>query len=179
MQCSGGEKAAGRFSGRGGRERIDELGDLGLVGIADDPGDTGEGGEFFGGALGVAAGDDYPRGMILRADFPDGVPGLGVSSGGNSAGVYHHDVGCAFVRRRVATLQQLHLKRDTIGLRGATSKLLNVKSWHDSNFTSHQSLGCYQGRKANGSRHTLFVDALRGGSFRVAAGMLLLPVPRG
>jgi len=41
-------KAAGRFSGRGGRERIDELGDLGLVGIADDPGDTGEGGQFFG-----------------------------------------------------------------------------------------------------------------------------------
>jgi hypothetical protein len=55
----------------------------------------------------------------------------GVCSGGNGAGVYHHNIGCAFGRWRVAALQQLNFERGAIGLRGATSKLLNVKSGHD------------------------------------------------
>jgi hypothetical protein len=91
-------------------------------------------GYFFGGTLGVAAGDNDACGMILRADFSDGAPGLRVSGSRNSAGVYNHDICCAFGRRGVAALQQLHFEGGAIGLRGATSKLLNVKSRHDFEF---------------------------------------------
>jgi hypothetical protein len=94
------------------------------------PGDAGKLGHFFGGTLSVATSDNNPRSMILRADFPDRVSGLGVGSGGNGAGVHNHDIGCGFGRSGVATLQQLNFKRGAIGLGGATSKLLNVKSRH-------------------------------------------------
>jgi hypothetical protein len=66
----------------------------------------------------------------LRSDFSDGVSGLGVRSGSNGAGVYHHNIGCAFRGWCVAALQQLNFEGGAIGLRGATSKLLNVKSRH-------------------------------------------------
>jgi hypothetical protein len=95
------------------------------------PGDAGKFGYFFRGTLSVAAGDNYASSSVLRADFSDGVAGLGVGSGGNGAGVYDHDIGCGFGRWGVATLQQLNFKRRAIGLGGATSKLFNVKSGHD------------------------------------------------
>ena len=64
-----------------------EVGDLGFVGIAYYEGDAGEGGQFFRGALGVAAGDDNLGGGICGVEFADGVAGLGVSGGGYGAGV--------------------------------------------------------------------------------------------
>ena len=121
-----------------------------LVRIPYYPGHARKLGHFFGGTLGVAASDNYPRGMILRADFSDGVSGLRVRSGGNGAGVYDHDIGCAFGRSGVAALQQLHFKRGAIGLRGATSKLLNVKSRHDFEFTAREFCRPAQGGIAGG-----------------------------
>ena len=109
-----------------------------LVRIPHYPGHARELGHFFGGALGVAAGDNYARGMILRADFPDGVSSLRVRSGSNGAGVYDHDIGRGFSRSGVAALQQLYFERGAIGLRGATSKLLNIKSWHGFEFTTRE-----------------------------------------
>ncbi len=131
MQCSGGEKAAGRFSGRGGRERIDELGDLGLVGIADDPGDAGECGQFFGGTLGVAAGDDNADGGIGGVMLSNGVAGLGVGGGRDGAGVDDDDVGgCRGEGGDTTAVEQLALEGRAIGLRGAATELLDEEARH-------------------------------------------------
>src|SRR5882762_11649772 len=131
MQCSGGEKAAGRFSGRGGRERIDELGDLGFVGIADDPGDTGEGGQFFGGALGVAAGDDNADGGVGGVKLSNGVASLSVGGGRDGAGVDDDDVGgCRGGGGGTTAVEQLALEGSAIGLRGAATELLDEKARH-------------------------------------------------
>jgi hypothetical protein len=54
-------------------------GDLGFVGVADDEGDAGKRGEFFGSALGIAAGDDDAGGRIAGVDFADGIASLGIS----------------------------------------------------------------------------------------------------
>src|SRR5579859_6910656 len=53
----GGWRIGGGFTRRTCCERIDKIWDLGFVGIAYHPRDAGEGRQFFGGALGVAAGD--------------------------------------------------------------------------------------------------------------------------
>ena len=71
-----------------------------------------------------------------------------VRSGGNGASVYDHDIGCGFGRWRVAAFQQLHFKRGAIGLRGATSKLLNVKSRHDFEFATREFYRRCQGGQA-------------------------------
>ena len=137
----GGRKLQGKngneiFGSRREGQIFDDAGQFWLVRIPYYPGHARKLGHFFGGTLSVAAGDNHTRGMILRADFSDGVSGLRVRSGGNGAGVYDHDIGRPFGRSGVAALQQLHFKRGAIGLRGATSKLLNVKSRHDFEFTA-------------------------------------------
>ena len=131
MQCSGGEKAAARFSGRGDRERIDELGDLGLVGIADDPGDTGERCQFFGSALGVAADDDNADGGVGGVELSNGVAGLSVGGGCDGAGVDDDYVGgCRGGGRGATTVEQLALEGRAIGLRGAATELLDEEARH-------------------------------------------------
>src|SRR5882762_9613691 len=131
MQCSGGEKAAARFSGRGDRERIDELGDLGFVGIADDPGDTGERGQFFGSALGITAGDDDANGGVGGMKLANGVAGLGVGGGGDGAGVDDDDVGGGGRGSgSAATVEQLALQGGAVGLGGAATELFDEKSRH-------------------------------------------------
>src|SRR5580692_12059796 len=70
-----------------------EGGYFGFVGIADDMGDAGKDGQFFGGALRVAPGDDQAGVGILRVDFADGVAGLGVGGSGHRAGVEDNDGG--------------------------------------------------------------------------------------
>src|SRR6202140_4651549 len=73
-----------------GRERRrDEIWDLGFVGVADYDGDAGEGGEFFRGALGVAAGDDNFCGGGGGGGGVGGVAGLcggGRGEGGGGGG---------------------------------------------------------------------------------------------
>jgi hypothetical protein len=126
------------FCGRRSGKTFDDCRQFWLVRISYDPSHARELGHFLGGPLGVAAGDNHARGMILRADFSDGVSGLRVSGSGNGAGVYDHDVGRAFGRPGVAAFQQLHFERGAIGLCGATSKLFNVKSGHYLEFTARE-----------------------------------------
>src|SRR5260221_7976748 len=71
----------------------DEAGNLGFVGIADNERDAGESGQFFGGALGVTAGDENFGGGILRVDFANGIAGLSVGGGGDGAGVDDDELG--------------------------------------------------------------------------------------
>ena len=131
MQSSGGKKAAGRFSRRGGRERIDELGDLRLVGIADDPGDAGECGQFFGSALGITTSDDNADGGFGGVKLSNGVPGLSVGGGRDGAGVHDDDVGgCGRVGGGTTAIEQLALEGRAIGLRGAATELLDEEARH-------------------------------------------------
>jgi hypothetical protein len=73
-------------------------------------------------------------------------------------------------------LQQLNFKRGAIGLGGATSKLLNVKSRHGFEL-GRVIFKAVSVEKTSGRPH-LFVDSLCGDSFHVTTRMSLLPVPR-
>ena len=131
MQSEGGEKIVRGFGGWGGRERFDELGDLGFVGIADNPGDAGEGGQLFGRALGVAAGDDEADAGVGGVKLSNGVAGLGVGRGCDGTGVDDDDVsgggsGCG----GAAAVEQLALEGRAIGLGGTATELFDEEGRH-------------------------------------------------
>ncbi len=101
------------------------------MGITDDKGDSRENREFFGGALGVAAGDDDARGGIGGVKFADGVTRLGVRGSGDGTRVQNDDVGRMGVAGEMAALfAQLALDGGSIGLRRAAAKLFDVKRGH-------------------------------------------------
>src|SRR6266404_2482966 len=107
---------------------MEEFWDLGLVGIAYDKGDAGESGDFFGRALGVAAGNEDARSWIGRVNFANGVAGLSVSGGGDSAGIEDHDVGRRRIaRERASLLAQLAFNGRAIRLGGAAAELSDKK----------------------------------------------------
>lgn len=109
----------------------DEIGDLRFMGIANDEGDTRKGGDFFGGALCIAAGDENFGGGILRVDFADGIAGLCVCCGGDGAGVNDHKFGV--LRRRcsgAAAVEELALDGGAVGLCGAAAELFDVERRH-------------------------------------------------
>ena len=117
---------------RRGGNREKQGGDLQFMGIANDEGDAREGGDFFGGALGVATGDDDASGRVRGVDFADGVAGLGIGSGGDGAGVEHDHVGSVGLCGRGAALfAQLTFNGGAIGLGGATAELLDVERGHE------------------------------------------------
>ena len=111
--------------------RSDEIRNLRFVGIANDEGDARKGGDFFGGALGVAAGDENFCGGILRVDFADGVASLCVCGGGDGAGVDDDEFGV--LRRRcsgAAAVEELALDGGAVGLCGAAAELFDVERRH-------------------------------------------------
>src|ERR1700751_2825900 len=112
---------------------MEELGNLGLMGVADDEGNAGESCNFFWGALGITAGYQDACGGIGEVEFADGVAGLGVSRGGDGAGVKNDDVGCGRIGRKNAALfEQLPLDGRAVGLSGAASELLDKECAHGS-----------------------------------------------
>ena len=66
-----------------------------FVRVADDLGHAGEGGDFFRGALRVAAGDDDLGFGIFAMNAADGGAGVLVGRGGDSAGVETTSPACA------------------------------------------------------------------------------------
>ena len=112
----------------------DQIGDLGFVGVADHVGDAGESGEFFGGALGVTAGDDDFGGGFGGVEFADGVAGLGVGGGGDGTGVEDDDVGSVGRGgQTAATVEELALDGGAVSLGGAAAELLDVEGGHAKN----------------------------------------------
>jgi hypothetical protein len=102
------------------------------VGIADDPGDAWEGGEFFGSALGVAAGDDEAGRGILGVKLANRVACLSVGGSGYRARVENNDGGrCWIGRGSAATIEELAFDSGAIGLRGAAAELLDVEARHN------------------------------------------------
>ncbi len=69
-----------------------QIRDLRFVRVANHQGHAGECGNFFGGALGVAAGDDDSRGGAAGVEFADGVTSLGIGGRGDRAGVEDDDI---------------------------------------------------------------------------------------
>jgi hypothetical protein len=110
---------------------MEERGDLGFVRIADYEADPWEGGDFFGSTLGITAGYENARGGIGRVDFAYGVAGLGVSGGGDRAGVENYDVGGSRIRGKTAALlAELAFDSRPVGLSGAAAELLDKKGAH-------------------------------------------------
>ena len=105
--------------------------DLRFMRIANDPGDAGELAQFFGGALGVTAGDDEFRGWARVMKFADGVAGLGVCRGGDGASVDDDDIRarCIFGGQATA-IEQLAFQGGAISLRGAAAELFDMESGH-------------------------------------------------
>ena len=110
---------------------MNQLGDLRFVRVPDNEGDTGESGDFFGSALGVAAGDEDARGRIGRVDFADGVAGLDIGGGSDCACVDNHDVGRGSIWSGSAALfAELALNCRAISLGGPATELFDVKGAH-------------------------------------------------
>ena len=107
-----------------------------LVRIADDLGDAADGGDFFGGALGVASGDDDLGVGILAVDAADGGTGIVIGGGGDGAGIEYNEFG--FTRSGggiESLLLELALDRGAVGLGGAASEILDVESCHGTSVT--------------------------------------------
>src|SRR5271157_4185010 len=130
----------------------EKIGDLRLVRIPDNKGDSRENRQLFGGALGVAAGDDEACGGIGGVEFADGFARVAVRSGGDGTGVQNDDVRRTGVGGEFAALlAQLALDGGAIGLRCAAAKLFDVKRGHgresgESYLTTDESRG--EGRPA-------------------------------
>ena len=57
--------------------------------VSDDQGYAFDGGQFLGGALGVAAGDQDAGSRMVAMNFSDGLAHFVVGGGGHGAGVEH------------------------------------------------------------------------------------------
>ncbi len=102
---------------------------MGFVGIADDPFDAVHFREFFGRALGVAAGDEDAGGGILATNAADGGSRVVIRSRGDRAGVQDDDVGgFAGLGVRESAVGKLRFERGSVGLGGATSEILNEET---------------------------------------------------
>ena len=110
---------------------MEKFGDLGLVGVADYEGNARKGGDFVGGALGVASGYDDSGGGVGGVKFADCVAGLGVCRSGDGAGVEDHDIGRSGIRGDGVTLvAELALDGRAVSLSGTAAELLNKERAH-------------------------------------------------
>jgi CheY-like chemotaxis protein len=103
-----------------------------LVRVADDLRHTGQGGEFFRRALRVAAGHDDAGLRILPVYPADGGAGILIGRGRDRAGVQHDNFGFPqFGGAIESPLLELPLNGSAVGLGRATTKILYVKTCHD------------------------------------------------
>lgn len=101
------------------------------MGVADNERDAGKCGKLFRSALSITAGDENFRRGILRVDFANGVTGLSIGGGSNSASVDDDEFGVpGRGRGRAAAVEELTLDGGAVGLRGAAAKLLDVEGGH-------------------------------------------------
>ena len=107
-----------------------------FVRITDDLGDAGEGGDFLGGALGVASGDDDLGAGILAMDAADGGAGIVIGGGGDGAGIEHDEFSAVGSSGAFESLLlELALEGGAVGLGGAASEVLDVESCHETSVT--------------------------------------------
>src|SRR6266436_1516185 len=91
----------------------------------------GRGGQLFGGALGVAAGDDEADSGVGGVKLSNGIAGLSVGGSGDGAGVDDNDVGgCGRGGGGATTVEQLALEGGTVSLGGTATKLFYEEARH-------------------------------------------------
>lgn len=99
--------------------------------VADDVGYAGKSGKLFGGALGVATGDNEASCGVLRVKLADGVASLGIGSGGYGTRVENDEGSGERVGSRGATeVEKLAFEGGAIGLSGAATELLDEEGGH-------------------------------------------------
>ena len=103
-----------------------------LMGVADDLSHTRQGREFFGRTLGIASGDDNLRLGIFSVHASNRGSSVLVGGSGDGAGVQYDNVRCREVADAFQTaFLELTFDGGTVGLGGATTKILYVKTSHD------------------------------------------------
>lgn len=107
-----------------------EFSELVFVGVADHAGDAGQGGDFRGGALGVASGDDDFSQRVLALNPADGGAGILIGGMCDGAGVQDDEVGLGGWRVGEAAAFELAFEGGAIGLSGAASKVFDVEGGH-------------------------------------------------
>ena len=125
-----------------------DLGELVLVGVVDDLGDSGKRGQFFGGALGVASGDDDLRGWIFTVGSADGRTSILIGGGGDGAGIEDNNTRLG---NRIGTseplLLELVLDSGAVGLGCATTEVVYEETGHRVILAAH-----WERRGTGGSR---------------------------
>jgi len=108
-----------------------DLCEIVFVGITNNDGNAGQGGNFAGGALGVAAGNYYFAGGIFAADAAEGGAGVLFGGSGDGAGVQNNDFrGSRAVGAVEAAVAELLLYSGSVGLGGAAAEIFDVKAGH-------------------------------------------------
>jgi hypothetical protein len=111
--------------------RRHQFGDLRLVGIPHHPFHAGHGGQFIGRALRVASGHQDARRGVLAMHAAHGLPHVFIGGLGDGAGVQHHQVRVAALRRRFQPLgRKQRLERGAIGLGGPAAEILDEELTH-------------------------------------------------
>src|SRR5260370_26140796 len=99
--------------------------------MAYDPGEARKRGPVFGCTLRITACSDNADGGVGGVKLSNGVAGLGIGRGCDSAGVDDDDIGGRWRGGGgAATVKQLALKGSAIGLRGTATELLDEESRH-------------------------------------------------
>jgi len=101
-----------------------------LVGIADHGGDAREGGDLFGGALGVASGDDNFGQRVLALHATNGGPRVLIGGGGNRTRIQDDEIGACRGRAVEPASLELTFESSAIGLRGPASEVFYVIGCH-------------------------------------------------
>jgi hypothetical protein len=107
-----------------------DFGEAVFVGVADYGSDAGEGGDFFGGALGVASGDENFGVGIVTLEAADGGARVLVGGVSDGAGVEDDEVSFVFLGGSEAARFELALEGGAIGLGGAASEVFHVEGGH-------------------------------------------------
>ena len=130
MPHSRGGRAGGQAGSAPGHRDFDQQM---LVGIADHTRHTRQGGDFRGGALGIASGDHDAAGGIFTVDAANRRPGVLIGGRCHRTRIQHDDVGESRCRHGVQTVfTQLLLNGGTIRLSRPAAKILNVETSHAS-----------------------------------------------
>jgi hypothetical protein len=108
-----------------------DFGEVVFVGVADYCGHAGEAGDFFGGALSVASGDDDSCRGVLAADAADGGAGILIGGTCDGASIQNHQVGLAGRCAGQTAGFELAFEGGAVGLSGAASEVFDVEGGHE------------------------------------------------
>lgn len=124
--------------------------------VPDDLRDARQGGQLFGRALGIAAGDHDLCAGIFAVDSADGGAGVLIGGGGDRAGVQDDDFGVAQHAGALhSQILELAFDGRAVGLSRPAPKILYVKTCH------HTILAAHSGPSRTSGTNRVMVLAVR------------------